>query len=83
MQKEIDELGLDEIDRKMLQTIITNYGGGPVGIETIAVTIGEETETIEDVYEPYLIQLGFIARTPRGRMTTPLASEHLNKKVKN
>ena len=80
---EIDELGLDEIDRKMLQTIITNYGGGPVGIETIAVTIGEETETIEDVYEPYLIQLGFIARTPRGRMTTPLASEHLNKKVKN
>ena len=76
---EIDELGLDEIDRKMLQTIITNYGGGPVGLETIAVTIGEETETIEDVYEPYLIQLGFIARTPRGRITTPLAEKHLHK----
>ena len=75
---EIDELGLDEVDRKMLKTIITNYGGGPVGLETIAVTIGEETETIEDVYEPYLIQLGFIARTPRGRMTTPLAEQHLH-----
>ena len=80
---EIDELGLDEIDRKMLKTIITNYAGGPVGLDTIATTIGEEPETIEDVYEPYLIQLGFIARTPRGRVTTPLANEHLNNSVYN
>lgn len=79
---EIDDLGLDEIDRKILKTIITNYGGGPVGLDTIATTIGEEPETIEDVYEPYLIQLGFIARTPRGRMTTPLASQHLKNELK-
>lgn len=75
---EIDELGLDDIDRKMLKTIICSYNGGPVGLDTIATTIGEEPETIEDVYEPYLIQLGFLARTPRGRMTTPLANNHLN-----
>jgi len=74
---EIDDLGLDEIDRKILKTIITNYGGGPVGLDTIATTIGEESETIEDVYEPYLIQLGFIARTPRGRIITPLAEKHI------
>lgn len=74
---DIDDLGLDEIDRKMLKTIILNYSGGPVGLDTIAVTIGEETETIEDVYEPYLIQLGFLARTPRGRQVTPLAYQHL------
>lgn len=79
---EIDDLGLDEIDRKMLKTIILNYGGGPVGLDTIAATIGEESETIEDVYEPYLIQLGFIARTPRGRMTTPLANQHLKLELK-
>lgn len=79
---EIDDLGLDETDRKILKTIITNYGGGPVGLDTIATTIGEEPETIEDVYEPYLIQLGFIARTPRGRMTTPLASKHLKNELK-
>ena len=74
---DIDDLGLDEVDRKLLKTIIVNYAGGPVGLDTIAVTIGEETETIEDVYEPYLIQLGFLARTPRGRQVTPLAYKHL------
>ncbi len=74
---EIDELGLDEIDRKMLNTIILKYSGGPVGIETLAATIGEEAETIEDVYEPYLLQIGFLARTPRGRMATKNAYEHL------
>ena len=74
---DIDDLGLDEIDRKLLKTIIVNYAGGPVGLEAIAVTIGEETETIEDVYEPYLIQLGFLVRTPRGREVTPLAYKHL------
>ena len=78
---EIDDLGLDEIDRKILRTMILNYGGGPVGLETIAVTIGEEAETIEDVYEPYLIQLGFLARTPRGRMVTSLAYEHLGLEI--
>lgn len=74
---EIDDLGLDNIDRKILKTIIMNYAGGPVGIETLASTIGEETETIEDVYEPYLLQKGFLARTPRGRIATPDAYEHL------
>lgn len=74
---EIDDLGLDNIDRKILKTIIMNYAGGPVGIETLASTIGEETETIEDVYEPYLLQKGFLARTPRGRIVTPNAYEHL------
>ena len=75
---EIDDLGLDNIDRKILKTIIINYGGGPVGIETLSSTIGEEVETIEDVYEPYLMQMGFITRTQRGRMATPKAYEHLN-----
>ena len=74
---EIDELGLDDIDRKILETIIIKYNGGPVGLETLATTVGEEVETIEDVYEPYLMQIGFIARTPRGRVATPLAYEHL------
>ncbi|MCI8352874.1 MAG: Holliday junction branch migration DNA helicase RuvB [Clostridia bacterium] len=74
---EIDELGLDEIDRKMLKTIIEQYKGGPVGLETLAVTIGEEVETIEDVYEPYLIQIGFLTRTPRGRIVMPEAYTHL------
>ncbi len=74
---EIDKLGLDSIDRKMLASIIKNFGGGPVGLETIAATIGEESVTIEDVYEPYLMQLGFLARTPRGRMATRAAYEHL------
>ena len=74
---EIDDLGLDNIDRKILNTLIKIYEGRPVGIETIATTIGEEIDTIEDVYEPYLIQIGFIARTPRGRIATPLAYKHL------
>ncbi len=74
---EIDDLGLDNIDRKILKTIILNYSGGPVGIETLSSTIGEEVETIEDVYEPYLMQMGFIARTPRGRIATPNAYKHL------
>ena len=74
---EIDELGLDETDRKMLRTIIEFYGGGPVGLETLAATIGEEAVTLEDVYEPYLMQLGYLSRTPRGRCATRLAYEHL------
>ncbi|MBQ2297692.1 MAG: Holliday junction branch migration DNA helicase RuvB, partial [Ruminiclostridium sp.] len=64
---EVDHLGLDEVDRQMLRNIITNYGGGPVGLETLAATIGEEAVTLEDVYEPYLMQKGFLTRTPRGR----------------
>ena len=76
-RQEIDELGLDAIDRRMLHTIIRNYGGGPVGLETLAAAIGEESVTLEDVYEPYLMQIGFLSRTPRGRCVTPLAYEHL------
>ena len=74
---EIDDLGLDNIDRKILESIILNYGGGPVGLETLAATIGEETETLEDVYEPYLMQKGFLGRTPRGRIATEKAYKHL------
>ena len=74
---EIDELGLDNTDRRMMEAIIHYYGGGPVGLDTLAATIGEEAITIEDVYEPYLLQLGFIQRTPRGRYVTRLAYEHL------
>ena len=74
---EIDELGLDEIDRKLLETMIVQYAGRPVGIEALAATVGEEVDTIEDVYEPYLIQIGFIARTLRGRMVLPDAYKHL------
>ena len=73
---EIDRIGLDEIDRKMIFAMVRNFNGGPVGVETLAATIGEEANTIEDVYEPYLLQLGFIARTPRGRVVTPEAYEH-------
>lgn len=73
---EIDDHGLDAIDKRMLLTVINQYGGGPVGVETLAATIGEETDTIEDVYEPYLMQIGFINRTPRGRVVTPSAYEH-------
>lgn len=80
---EIDELGLDETDRKMLETIILKYKGGPVGLETLAATIGEEVETIEDVYEPYLMQIGFLSRTPRGRTAMPDAYEHLGIKFEN
>ena len=75
---EIDKLGLDNIDIKILETIIKKYSGGPVGLETIAATIGEETETLEDVYEPYLIQIGFLGRTQRGRIALPEAYKHLN-----
>ena len=75
---EVDELGLDNVDRRMLRAIIENYGGGPVGLETLAATIGEESVTLEDVYEPYLMQLGFLTRTPRGRCVTRKAYEHLH-----
>jgi Holliday junction DNA helicase RuvB len=74
---EIDDLGLDDIDRRVLDAIINKFGGGPVGLETIAAAISEESDTIMDVYEPYLLQLGFLERTPRGRVATPLAYEHL------
>ncbi|MFD0871200.1 Holliday junction branch migration DNA helicase RuvB [Paenibacillus residui] len=73
----VDKLGLDEIDHKMLKAIITHFRGGPVGLDTIAATIGEEGQTIEDVYEPYLLQIGFLQRTPRGRMATVHAYQHL------
>ncbi len=75
---EIDHIGLDSIDRLLLTTMIKNYGGGPVGLETIAAAIGEEAVTIEDVYEPYLMQIGFLGRTPRGRVATAAAYEHLD-----
>ncbi|MBQ7338592.1 MAG: Holliday junction branch migration DNA helicase RuvB [Clostridia bacterium] len=75
---EIDALGLDNLDRRMLETIIKFYDGGPVGLETLAATVGEEAVTLEDVYEPYLMQIGFLSRTPRGRCVTRLAYEHLN-----
>ena len=74
---EIDWLGLDDIDRRMLRSIIEHYNGGPVGLDTLAATINEESVTLEDVYEPYLMQLGFLTRTPRGRCVTPKAYEHL------
>ena len=80
---EIDELGLDETDRKILETIILKYKGGPVGLETLSATIGEEVETIEDVYEPYLMQIGFLSRTPRGRMAMLDAYKHLGLKFEN
>jgi Holliday junction DNA helicase RuvB len=73
----VDDLGLDEIDHKMLRAIITHFRGGPVGLDTIAATIGEEGQTIEDVYEPYLLQIGFLQRTPRGRVVTPAAYRHM------
>lgn len=79
---EIDELGLDGIDRQMLETVIYNFNGGPVGLETLAATIGEDKDTIEDVYEPYLMQIGFLTRTPRGRMVTKLAYQHLGIDIK-
>ena len=78
---EIDHLGLDPIDRRMLGAVIENYGGGPVGLETLAATIGEEAVTLEDVYEPYLMQLGFLTRTPRGRCVTAKAYQHLHKPI--
>lgn len=74
---EVDELGLDNLDKRLLLAIIQFYGGGPVGIETLAATVGEEAVTIEEVCEPYLLQIGFLNRTPRGRCVTKLAYEHL------
>lgn len=79
---EIDELGLDKTDRIMLDTIITKFNGGPVGLETLAASIGEDKDTVEDVYEPFLMQIGFLARSPRGRMATKLAYEHLGLEMK-
>ncbi len=76
-RQEIDELGLDNVDRRMLRAIIENYNGGPVGLDTLAALLGEEAVTIEDVYEPYLMQLGFLNRTPRGRCVTDRAYQHL------
>ena len=75
---EIDELGLDNTDRTMLSVMIERFGGGPVGLDTLAATTGEDAATIEDVYEPYLLQLGFIMRTPRGRICTQAAYDHMN-----
>jgi Holliday junction DNA helicase RuvB len=77
---DVDELGLDEIDRKVLMTIVDKFGGGPVGLDTIAAAVSEEADTIMDVYEPYLLQLGFLDRTPRGRTVTRRGYEHLRLK---
>ncbi|HEV3232988.1 MAG TPA: Holliday junction branch migration DNA helicase RuvB [Candidatus Dormibacteraeota bacterium] len=76
----VDDAGLDQLDRRILSTVIEKYGGGPVGVDTLAVSISEERETLEDVFEPYLMQLGFLARTSRGRVATPLAYQHLGLK---
>ena len=80
---EVDALGLDNIDRRMLSAIIKFYDGGPVGLDTLAATIGEEAVTLEDVYEPYLMQIGFLSRTPRGRCATKLAYDHLGLPYRN
>ena len=74
---EVDKLGLDSIDRRALLTIIRNYAGGPVGLETLAAAVGEEAVTLEDMCEPYLMQIGFLSKTPRGRVVTALAYQHL------
>ena len=74
---EVDALGLDRVDRNMLEAMIRHYNGGPVGLDTVAAVIGEEAVTIEDVYEPYLMQIGFLSRTPRGRVVLPAAYAHL------
>ena len=78
---EVDYLGLDRVDRRILSTIIQNYAGGPVGLDTLAAAVGEESVTLEDVYEPYLMQLGFLTRTPRGRCVTQKAYQHLHKPI--
>jgi Holliday junction DNA helicase RuvB len=77
---EVDELGLDRLDRVMLSTMMDKFAGGPVGLDTLSAMTGEDTATIEDVYEPYLMQLGFLMRTPRGRVATPAAYEHMGRK---
>ncbi|GFP23839.1 holliday junction DNA helicase RuvB, partial [Candidatus Hakubella thermalkaliphila] len=74
---QVDEMGLDSLDHKLLSTLIEKFGGGPVGLGTLAISVGEETITLEDVYEPYLLQVGFIQRTPRGRIATCRAYQHL------
>jgi Holliday junction DNA helicase RuvB len=74
---EVDRFGLDEVDRKLLTAIIEKFGGGPVGVSTISASISEEKEAIEEIYEPYLIQIGFLNRTPRGRVVTAAAYQHL------
>ena len=79
---QIDELGLDELDRRILSVIADDFNGGPVGAKTIAISVGEETRTIEEVYEPYLIQIGFLKRTPQGRQTTPAAQRHIKNSQK-
>ena len=76
---DVDELGLDRVDRNVLLTMIDKFQGGPVGLDTLAASTGEDAMTIEDVYEPYLLQLGFIQRTPRGRVATDLAYKHLDR----
>jgi Holliday junction DNA helicase RuvB len=80
---DVDEKGLDEMDKRILLTIIEKYQGGPVGLNTIAVAVGEESDTIEEVYEPFLIQQGFLKRTPRGRTATLIAYEHFGIKMKS
>ena len=77
---EVDPIGLDKMDTMLVLTMIDKFSGGPVGVETLAAAIGEEKDTIEDVYEPFLIQAGFVQRTPRGRIATPLAYEHFHRK---
>ena len=74
---EVDDKGLERIDRELLHAVVVKFEGGPVGLSTLAVTLGEEPDTIEDVYEPYLLQLGFIQRTPRGRIVTTLGRDHI------
>jgi Holliday junction DNA helicase RuvB len=78
---EVDESGFDEVDRKLLRTIIEKFGGGPVGLTTLAAALSEEKDAIEDIYEPYLLQIGFIDRTPRGRVATPLAYAYFGLEV--
>jgi Holliday junction DNA helicase RuvB len=78
---EVDELGLDRLDRAVLDALCRRFGGGPVGISTLAVAVGEERETVEEVAEPFLVRNGFLARTPRGRVATPAAWEHLDLEV--
>ena len=77
---DVDELGLDKLDRTMLSTMMDKFAGGPVGLETLSAMTGEDASTIEDVYEPYLMQLGFMMRTPRGRVCTPAAYEHMGRR---
>jgi Holliday junction DNA helicase RuvB len=80
---QVDELGLDQTDRKLLEILIDQYNGGPAGLETLAATLGEDSNTIEEVCEPFLIQQGFLQRTTRGRVATPRAYKHLNKELKS